>query len=124
MDRVHARRLGYPGVPPASLAGAGGIVSTAGDVATFFRALVGGELIGPDLLAEMTDTIEGGEGYRTGLGIFEEDLSCGTAWGPRGEWPTYSSIAIAASEGSKVVAVAQGSGGWTAADVAEEIYCS
>jgi len=117
--------LGYADVPSASLAGAGGIVSTADDVATFFRALLGGELIGPDLLAEMTDTIEGGEGYRAGLGIFEEDLSCGTAWGHGGEWPAYSSMAIASRDGSKVVVVAQSSEGWTAAlDVAEEIYCS
>jgi D-alanyl-D-alanine carboxypeptidase len=117
--------LGYPDVPPRSLAAAGGIVSTVDDVATFFRALLGGELIGPDLLAEMTQTIEGGEGFRAGLGIFEEELSCGTAWGHGGEWGTYSSMAIASRDGSKVVVVAQNSGGWTAAlDVAEELYCS
>jgi hypothetical protein len=40
--------------------------------------------------------------------------------GSRGELPTYSSMAIASRDGSKVVVVAQNSGGWTAAlDVAE-----
>jgi D-alanyl-D-alanine carboxypeptidase len=113
------------GLPAGGLVAAGGIVSTLDDVSTFFRALLSGELIGPDLLAEMTQTIKGGEGYRAGLGIFEEDLSCGTAWGHGGELPTYSSMAIASRDGSKVVVVAQNSGGWTAAlGVAEEIYCS
>jgi D-alanyl-D-alanine carboxypeptidase len=114
--------LGYKGVPPGA---DGGMISTADDEATFFRALLGGELIGPDLLAEMTRTIAGGEGFRAGLGIFEQELSCGAAWGHGGDWPTYSSMALASRDGSKVVIVAQNSGGWTAAlDVAEEIYCS
>jgi len=114
--------LGYRDVPSGAT---GGIVSTVDDVATFFRALLGGELIGTDLLSEMTRTIEGGQGFRAGLGIFEEELSCGTAWGHGGEFPTYSSMAIASRDGSKVVVVAQSSGGWTAAlDAAEEIYCS
>ena len=117
--------LGYPEGPPGYLLGAGGIVSTVDDVSTFFRALLGGELIGSDVLSEMTRTIEGGDGFWAGLGIFALELSCGTAWGHGGEQSTYSSMAIASRDGSKVVVVAQNSGGWTAAlDVAEEIYCS
>jgi D-alanyl-D-alanine carboxypeptidase len=117
--------LGYPVGRSDHVVGAGGIVSSVDDVATFFRALLGGELIGPELLSEMTRTIDGGQGYRAGLGIFDEELSCGDAWGHGGELPTYSSMAIASRDGSKVVVVAQNGSGWTAAlEVAEEIYCS
>jgi D-alanyl-D-alanine carboxypeptidase len=117
-----ARWLGYRFV---STDAAGGIVSTVDDVATFFRALLAAELIDPDLLSDMTRTIDGGQGFRAGLGIFELDLSCGTAWGHGGELPTYSSMAMASRDGSKVVVIAQSTGGWTEArDTAEEIYCS
>jgi D-alanyl-D-alanine carboxypeptidase len=117
--------LGYPVRSSDHVVGAGGIVSTVDDVATFFQALLGGELIGPESLSEMTRTIDGGQGYRAGLGIFDEELSCGDAWGHGGELPTYSSMAIASRDGSKVVVVAQNGSGWSAAlEVAEEIYCS
>jgi D-alanyl-D-alanine carboxypeptidase len=116
--------LGEAATVPADLAGAGGIVSTADEVSTFFRALLGGELIEPQLLAEMTTTVDA-DGDRAGLGIFELTLPCGTAWGHGGAWPTYSSMAFASRDGSKVVVVAQSGGDWTQArDVAEEIYCS
>lgn len=78
--------LGYPVVRyPASgpIRGNAGIVSTVDDVATFFAALLGGKLLRPDLMADMTHTIEGEEGYRVGLGIFRRELSCGVARGPR-----------------------------------------
>jgi D-alanyl-D-alanine carboxypeptidase len=114
--------LGYRFV---STGAAGGIVSTVDDVATFFRALLAAELIDSDLMSDMTRTIDGGQGFRAGLGIFELNLSCGTAWGHGGELSTYSSMAMASRDGSKVVVVAQSSGGWTVArDTAEEIYCS
>jgi D-alanyl-D-alanine carboxypeptidase len=114
--------LGDPDVPSGA---AGGIVSTVDDVATFFQALLSAELIGSDLLSQMRRTIDGGEGFRAGLGIFQQDVSCGTAWGHGGEWPTYSSMALASVDGSKVVVVVQSSGGWTSSlDAAEEIYCS
>src|SRR5262249_13938933 len=38
------------------VSGDGGIISTAEDVATFFRALLGGNLLAPKQLAEMTGT--------------------------------------------------------------------
>ena len=120
--------LGYPVVRyPASgpIRGNAGIVSTVDDVATFFAALLGGKLLRPDLLADMTHTIEGEEGYRVGLGIFRDELSCGVAWGHGGDGDFYSTMTLAARDGSKVVVVAQNSSGFDSAhSVAETIYCS
>jgi D-alanyl-D-alanine carboxypeptidase len=117
--------LGYP-VAPGPVTGNTGIVSTVDDVATFFAALLGGRLLRPDLLADMTHTIEGDEeGLRVGLGIFRVELSCGLAWGHAGDGDFYSTGSVAARDGSKVVVVAQNSSGWEAAQsVAEDIYCS
>jgi D-alanyl-D-alanine carboxypeptidase len=99
--------------------------STVDDIATFFAALLGGKLLPPDLLSQMTQAIEGGKGFRVGLGIFELQLACGTAWGHGGEAGVFSMMPLAARDGSKVVVVAQNSGGWTAAkSVAEDMYCS
>ena len=116
--------LGYP-VVLGPVRGNAGIVSTVDDVATFFAALLGGQLLRPDLLADMTHTIEGEEGFRVGLGIFRNELSCGVAWGHGGDGDGYSTMTLAARDGSKVVVVAQNSSGWEAAySVAEDIYCS
>ena len=120
--------LGYPVVRyPASgpIRGNAGIISTVDDVATFFAALLGGRLLRPDLLADMTHTIESGEGYRYGLGIASVELSCGLAWGHAGDGDFYSTASLAARDGSKVVVVAQNSSGFDPAhSVAEDIYCS
>ena len=116
--------LGVP-VVPGPVRGNAGIVSTVDDVATFFAALLGGQLLRPDLLADMTHTIEGGEGYRMGLGISRDELSCGVTWGHAGDGYGYSTMTFAARDGSKVVVVAQNSSGWEAAkSVAEDIYCA
>jgi D-alanyl-D-alanine carboxypeptidase len=120
--------LGYPVVRyPVSgpIRGNAGIVSTVDDVATFFAALLGGQLLGPDLLADMTRTIETGKEYRYGLGISSNELSCGVAWGHGGDGDFYSMMTLAARDGSKVVVVAQNSSGFEPAkSVAEDIYCS
>jgi D-alanyl-D-alanine carboxypeptidase len=116
--------LGYP-VVPRSVAGNTGIVSTVDDVATFFEALLGGRLLRPDLMADMTRTIEAEEGVRVGLGIFRRELPCGVAWASAGDGDFYSTASLVARDGSKVVVVAQNSSGWEAAiSVAEDVYCS
>jgi D-alanyl-D-alanine carboxypeptidase len=123
--------LGYP-VVLRPVRGNAGIVSTVDDVATFFAALLGGQLLRPDLMADMTHTIDqedaatgGEEGDRVGLGIFRDELSCGVAWGHGGDGDGYSTMTLAARDGSKVVVVAQNSSGFDSAhSVAEDIYCS
>jgi D-alanyl-D-alanine carboxypeptidase len=112
-------------VVPGPVEGNAGIVSTVDDVASFFAALLGGRLLRPDLLADMTHTIEGEEGIRVGLGIFRQELSCGLTWGHGGDGTGYSTASLAARDGSKVVVVAQNQSGFDSAkSVAEDIYCS
>ena len=81
---------------------AGGLVSTAGDLARFYAALLGGELVRPDALRELKATVQvagGADGY--GLGIIRMPLSCGAAWGHSGGVPGYTSLAFSSEDGSR-----------------------
>ncbi|SHF57455.1 serine hydrolase domain-containing protein [Streptoalloteichus hindustanus] len=90
----------YPGsnVDIASVgSSAGGIVSTLKDLTTFFRALLGGEVVSASALAEMRRTVPvpgHSQGYGYGLGLMRQPLSCGgAAWGhPGGSATGYSSM--------------------------------
>jgi D-alanyl-D-alanine carboxypeptidase len=119
--------LGVPENSGAAVAGDRGIVSTAPDLARFFRALFGGELLRPDLLSEMTRTVAAPDaepGFRAGLGLLRAGLSCGYAWGHGGDGPSYSNAVLAARDGTRIVVVAQNTSGWPSAkDTAEEMFC-
>jgi D-alanyl-D-alanine carboxypeptidase len=84
---------------------------------------LGGELLREDLLSVMTRTSETSEDW--GLGLFRADLSCGAAWGHGGLEPAYSTMALAARDGSKIVVVAKNAFAFESVKaVAEEMYCS
>src|SRR4051812_20864136 len=72
---------------------AGAIVSNADDLARFYRALLGGRLLRPDLLATMRTTVPMGggapRGYAYGTGISTLPMPCGLAWGHDGSTPGY-----------------------------------
>ncbi|MDP9136419.1 MAG: beta-lactamase family protein, partial [Actinomycetota bacterium] len=73
---------------------AGAIVSTLRDVARFHRALLGGRLLRPDLLAQMRTTVDTGSDAQTyGLGLIRSRYPCGTFWGHGGETLGYLSYA-------------------------------
>nr|WP_240437104.1 serine hydrolase domain-containing protein [Streptomyces sporangiiformans] len=62
----------------------GGLISTTADLDRFFRALLGGKLLRPELLKQMQRTVPVNEetneilpGARYGLGLFSRPLSCG-----------------------------------------------
>ncbi|MGM1063940.1 serine hydrolase domain-containing protein [Saccharothrix sp. Mg75] len=89
---------------------AGHLVSTPGDLNTFLRALLGGELLEPAQLAQLRTTIptdpesEAGPGY--GLGVFSMPLSCGgVAWGHGGDIPGYSTVSAATDDGRAATVV-------------------
>ena len=113
--------------------GAGGIVSTADDLATFFRALMRGDLLGEAEMTEMlrtvsteTDPLAGKASGdpRAGLGIFGFTLACGSPWGHGGDMPGYSNQVLASRDGSTIVVVAQNTAGWPLAkEVAEGMFC-
>jgi D-alanyl-D-alanine carboxypeptidase len=115
--------LGPPELPARPVSGDGGIISTVDDLATFFRALLGGKLLSPELLSEMTRTIPTTDpDLRVGLGIFRKRISCGYAWGHGGDL-TYSVNTVVARDGSKAVITAQNNPSLGDGDIAERLYC-
>lgn len=76
------------------IAGASSVVADADDVARFYRALLGGDVL-PDRLLE-TMVVE-----RMGIGSIP--LPCGVAYGHDGGWTGYASFARASRDGDRVV---------------------
>lgn len=94
----------------------GAIISTPRDVSRFFSALLGGELLSPELLAEMKDTVPEGGG-RYGLGLGWSPLSCGGGyWRHGGAVPGYLSYEGFSEDGRRGVVLSVSS--WRADDVA------
>jgi D-alanyl-D-alanine carboxypeptidase len=97
---------------PTLLGPAGAIVSNAEDVARFYGALLGGELLGrPELAAMKTiDPVATGGaadagivGGGWGLGLLRETFPCGEAWGHDGENPGYMTAAWSSEDGARQV---------------------
>lgn len=91
-----------------SLAGAAGdIVSTPGELAEFFSALIGGELLEPAQLEQMQTLVDmpeeyPGDGY--GLGLIRSTLSCGVVlWGHGGDIQGYATRGGVAEDGRGVI---------------------
>ena len=104
---AHAQRM-TPWLGPVEsfgrpVSGDGGIISTVSDLATFFRALLGGKLLSHEQLAQMTRTHPASSpDFGFGLGIFRYRLPCGFAWG-HGGLASYKLDAVVARDGSKAV---------------------
>lgn len=110
--------------PPAEYSG---LISTTSDVARFFQALLGGELLGQEMLAEMTQTVPGineFDEFHAGLGLFRADLPCGSGWGHGGDTGVYTNQVLASRDGSTIVVVARNVRDWFfLKNLAEEMYC-
>ncbi len=79
-------------VNPSSAWTAGAMISTVGDVARFYLALLTGRLLPPAQQRELLSAIavdDQGELFaeRYGLGIYRVQRRCGTAWGHDGGYP-------------------------------------
>jgi D-alanyl-D-alanine carboxypeptidase len=107
----------------------GGIVSTAGEVATLLRALLGGDLLSDELRAEMLDAVvsDWAETDRYGLGIGEitalmgrKRSSCGAAWGHLGFSLGYIAIALSSQDGARQVVIC--ANGQPTSEAAEEAF--
>jgi len=92
----------------------GGIVSTAGEVATMLRAHLRGELLPDHLRQEMLDAVDSDweETDRYGLGIGEitslmggQRSSCGPAWGHLGFSLGYTAVALSSEDGERQVVI-------------------
>jgi D-alanyl-D-alanine carboxypeptidase len=87
---------------------AGAIVSNADDVARFFRALLGGRLLRPDLLRLMKTTVPAtqlGPGNAYGLGLQKVRDQCGALWGHTGGSPGYVAHALNSNDATRQVVV-------------------
>jgi D-alanyl-D-alanine carboxypeptidase len=79
---------------------AGEMVSTTHDLQTFFDALLGGDLISEDSLAQMRTTVPMGMGFHYGLGLERFDLPCGgQLWGHGGQLLGYVTYAYRRDDG-------------------------
>ena len=93
--------LDVSGWPPSWAWAAGAVVSNADDLARFYTALMSGRLLQPWLLKQMTTTVEVGEGFGYGLGIYTMSTPCGEVWGHDGGIPGYVSFAYTDRRGSR-----------------------
>ncbi len=94
------------GISPSLSPASGAIVSTAEDVADFYRALLSGHVVRLDLLRAMKTTIVEGKpvdivGQRYGLGLELFPTSCGDALGHNGVVPGYITYAFSSGDGSR-----------------------
>jgi len=81
---------------PSSFGAAGMLVSTPRDYNRFLTALLGGDLLSPRMLAEMTRTVPVPmwPGAEYGLGLIRTPLTCGGHfYGHSGDVPGYSTMA-------------------------------
>jgi D-alanyl-D-alanine carboxypeptidase len=125
---VHAQRmtpwLGSVESFGRPVSGDGGIISTVEDLATFFRALLGGKLLAARQLAEMTRTIATDRpDLRFGLGIWRYRLPCGFAWG-HGGLASYQVDVEVARDGSKAVVWALNNPAPTDWSFGDRLYCA
>jgi D-alanyl-D-alanine carboxypeptidase len=79
---------------PSGTWAAGNLVSSAADIAHFWRTLLGGKLLAPAQLRAMKTTVPAWKGVpnRYGLGIQEIPTACGTLWGNGGSIAGYSNM--------------------------------
>jgi D-alanyl-D-alanine carboxypeptidase len=94
---------------------AGAIVSTADDLARFYRALLQGRLLRADLLGAMKTTVAmGPPGESYGLGLWKTSsmglsptnkLACGSVWGHDGDFPGYLTEAFSTEDAKRQMVV-------------------
>jgi D-alanyl-D-alanine carboxypeptidase len=82
------RPFDVTGLNPSAAWAAGAIISTAADLASFYRALMSGRLLSPGLLREMKTTVAQDPAdpghFRYGLGVERVQDPCGVNWGHGG----------------------------------------
>ncbi|MFD5200652.1 serine hydrolase domain-containing protein [Streptomyces sp. NPDC058375] len=98
-DVPDATRFDITGFSPSEAGASGALVTTAADIARFYRALLRGRLLPPGLLRSMlTDTVPTtgsappAVGY--GLGVYVYATGCGPAFGHGGTAPGYLTFAL------------------------------
>jgi D-alanyl-D-alanine carboxypeptidase len=91
---------------PSLAWGAGNLISDLGDLERFFRALLGGRLLPPRLLAEMTTPVPVGvPGYGYGLGLLVVETPSGRLIGHDGAIPGFLNIVMSTEDGRRQLGV-------------------
>jgi D-alanyl-D-alanine carboxypeptidase len=94
------------GLSPSLAPGSGAIISTAVDVADFYRALLSGKLLKPKQMTAMKTVVSirtgkaVASGAGDGLGIGRPPFSC-VGWTHGGELPGYEVVAISSADGRR-----------------------
>jgi D-alanyl-D-alanine carboxypeptidase len=84
---------------------AGALVSDVDDLARFYRALLDGRLLRPDLLREMETFVTPVPGFSYGLGLMRLRGPCGAVFGHTGGSPGYVANAFTSENGRRQVVV-------------------
>jgi D-alanyl-D-alanine carboxypeptidase len=91
---------------PSLAWGAGNLISDLGDLERFFRALLGGRLLPPRLLAAMTTPVDTGvPGYGYGLGLEMIETPAGRLVGHGGAIPGFDNIVLNTGDGRRQLGV-------------------
>jgi D-alanyl-D-alanine carboxypeptidase len=81
---------------------AGGLVSTVGDVNTFYAALLEGRLLKPDTVKAM---LLAPEGYGLGIWRWEDGCTDGFYYGHPGDLPGYGTLALSSPDARRQVTI-------------------
>lgn len=96
---------------PTSGWAAGEVISTAGDLNLFYRALLTGRLLNPALLTQMQTTVpiipSMPEVAGWGLGIWWQETPCGRVWGHTGGVVGYTTKSWHSADGRRQVTLAE-----------------
>lgn len=82
---------------------AGAITSTTSDLNRFYRAVLTGELLAPELLDEMQRTQPLNSGAPYGLGIYPMRICGTTAWGHDGRFPGFVTFSFTSADGQEQI---------------------
>jgi D-alanyl-D-alanine carboxypeptidase len=91
-------------ISPSIYWAAGAVVSTADDLARFFRELLRGRLLRPELLRAMRTTVAVTPDQQYGLGLYRTRAPCGGGspfWGHGGGAPGYATEALMRQDGRR-----------------------
>jgi D-alanyl-D-alanine carboxypeptidase len=110
------------GLSPTMAGPGGAIVSTAGDVARFYRSLFSGDLLEPEQLDLMMQFMpRDDDGNDMGYGLKAFDRPCGRFVGHGGNFPGYLMVAWSSEDGSRQGVIGINSDPRTSGDISSAI---
>jgi len=106
-ERLSKRLTDVSVLSPSYGWAAGAVVSNAPDLARFYRALLGGKLLRPELLRAMEAPVANGKSAVApyGLGLIRMSLGCGTVFGHAGSIAGYEAYAYNNKDGRRQAVV-------------------